>query len=385
MPDDARRQMAAIAKVTRYPAETLLCREGAHEEVFYIIGEGQVIISQQLGSSERFLRYADPGQYFGEMALIANSPRNANVRTTMDSAFLEVDKAAFIEILRQNPIIALTMFQNTVGWLRANDRAALDDLHRQNEQLEKAYEALQIQEKRRSEFLTTLAHELRTPLTSSNGFMKLIKSGTMTGPALQMGLDKVASGLERVVSLVNDLLFVQEMDLIEPTLRLVDLPEILSGLVDETESAAKENRLNVIVNVPNTLPTIEADPDGLLRALRAILDNAIKFSPNGGEIRIDVTASDDYLDIAIKDPGIGIEPEFLPKIFERFEHQEKRGDQLFGGIGLGLAIARHLIESFGGHILVESKVDQGSTFKVRLPVLVQSEASGAGKNEGESR
>jgi signal transduction histidine kinase len=385
MPEDALRQMAGIAKLMRYPANTLLCREGAHEEVFYIIGEGQVIISQQLGSSERFLRYADPGQYFGEMALIANSPRNANVRTTVDSAFLEVDKAAFIEILRQNPVIALTMFQNTVGWLRANDRASLDDLHRQNQALEEAYEALQIQEKRRSEFLTTLAHELRTPLTSSNGFMKLIKGGTMTGPALQMGLDKVANGLERVVSLVNDLLFVQEMDLIEPTLRLVDLLEILNALVDESASAASQNGLNIIINVPQTLPTIEADPDGLLRALRAILDNAIKFSPNGGEVRIDVVASDDYLDIAVKDPGIGIEPEFLPKIFERFEHQEKRGDHLFGGIGLGLAIARHVIESFGGHILVESKVDEGSTFKIRLPVLVQSEAARAGKNDSETR
>ena len=87
---------------------------------------------------------------------------------------------------------------------------------------------MQTQERRRSEFLTTLAHELRTPLTTANGFMQLIKSGNMTGPALQMGLDKVAGGLERIVSLVNDLMFVQEMDLLQPVVRPVNLAAVLA-------------------------------------------------------------------------------------------------------------------------------------------------------------
>src|SRR5438045_4802428 len=95
--------MIRLAKVHTYPPDTLLCREGAEEEVFYIIGEGQVIVTQQLGDQERFLRYSGPGQYFGEMALIANTPRNASVRTTEQSSFLEVNKATFIEMIRQNP------------------------------------------------------------------------------------------------------------------------------------------------------------------------------------------------------------------------------------------------------------------------------------------
>src|SRR5260221_8707574 len=177
MDETALVQMARIAKKEDYPADTMLCHEGALEEVFYILGEGQVIVTQQLGDEERFLRYSEPGQYFGEMALIANSPRNANVRTTVDSSVLEIDKEAFIEMMRQNPIIALTMFRTSVGWLRSNDTAAITALSRQKAELQQAYDTLRIQERQRSEFLTTMAHELRTPLTSASGYMQLIRSG----------------------------------------------------------------------------------------------------------------------------------------------------------------------------------------------------------------
>jgi signal transduction histidine kinase len=367
--------MVRLAKTRTYPPDTLLCREGAEEEVFYIIGEGQVLVTQQLGEEERFLRYSGPGQYFGEMALIANSPRNANVRTTMETSVLEIDKTTFIEMIRQNPIIALTMFRTSVGWLRSNDTAAIAALSRQKQELQHAYEILKTQERQRSEFLTTLAHELRTPITTANGYIQLMRKGAITGPGLQMGIEKVSSGLERIVSLVNDLLFVQEMDLLEPIIYPVNLTEILSAVAEEAAERAAASNLTILGNVPNELPMVEADPDGLRRALRALLDNAIKFSPGGGVIHIDVILYEDTIDIAFADPGVGIEPEFLPRIFDRFEHQEKRGDYLFGGIGLGLAIAQHLIEGFGGSITVASEVDRGSTFTVRLPIMLPIEPS----------
>jgi signal transduction histidine kinase len=383
MDEDILQAVARIARKATYPPDYVLCHEGAEEEVFYIVGEGQVKITQQLGSEERFLRSAGPGQYFGEMALMANTPRNATVRTTEQSSFLEIDKESFIEMIRLNPIVALTMFQTVIGWLRSNDRAAITALSAQKEELRRAYEKLQVQEKHRSDFLTTLAHELRTPLTTATGFMQLIKSGNMTGPALQMGLDKVGNGLERIVSLVNDLLFVQEMDLIAPTMRSIDLHAILREITQEFEERAARNHLDILVNIPSSLPEMEADPDGLTRALRAILDNAVKFSPRGGNIRIDVTPTDDYLDIAFTDPGIGIESDFLPRVFNRFEHQDRRGEFLFEGIGLGLAIAQHLIESLGGRILVESEVNQGSIFTVRLPLLTRSSVTSDAKTIAE--
>src|SRR5258708_28153097 len=201
--------------------------------------------------------------------------------------------------------------------------------------------------------------------------MQLIRSGSLNGPALQVGLEKVCSGMKQIVSLINDLLFVQEMELIKPAMRAVNVADVLVTIAHEAQERAAVNHLTILIDAPDALPTIEADPDGLLRALRALLDNAIKFSPGGGEIHVNATASDNVLEIAVADPGIGIEPDFMPRIFDRYQREEKRGNYLFGGIGLGLAIAIHLIESFGGSIDVQSAVGEGSVFTVRLPILTE--------------
>src|SRR5688572_7496941 len=126
--DAALAEVTRLARVRTYPADTILCHEGVEEDIFYILGAGQDVITQQIETEERFLRYTEPGQYFGEMGLIANTPRNASVKTVVESTVLEIDKATFIEMLRQNPVIALTMFHTTVGWLRSNDRAAITAL-----------------------------------------------------------------------------------------------------------------------------------------------------------------------------------------------------------------------------------------------------------------
>jgi signal transduction histidine kinase len=382
MEQDALAEMVRYARLNSYAPGTLLCREGAEESVFYIIGEGQVEITKSFeeGGAEHRLRTSGPGEFFGEMALIANSPRNANVRTLEQTTVLEIDKPLFIEMLRYSPAVALTMFRTAVERMRANDQRAMKELAQQKQEVERAYAELQVQENQRSDFLTTLAHELRTPLTSANGFMQFIKNGTINGAALNMAHERIGNGLEQVVSLVNDLLFVQEMDLIEPALRPVDLASIIERIVDDTEDDAFANEVEVRVEMPDDLPEIKADPDGLARALYAILDNAIKFTPNGGEIFIRVSLDGAGVNIAIQDPGIGIDAEFLPYIFERFRRIDSYKDHVFGGIGLGLAIAKHLITSFGGSISVQSEPDEGSVFTVRLPALISTKpGDGAGE------
>jgi signal transduction histidine kinase len=373
MEEEALAEMTRYARLNNYPPGTLLCKEGAEENVFYIIGDGLVEITKFFGDGEEHrLRTSGPGDFFGEMALIANSPRNANVRTLEPTTVLEIDKPLFIEMLRYSPAVALTMFRIAVDRMRANDQRAMKELAQQKQEVERAYAELQLQEKQRSEFLTTLSHELRTPLTSANGFMQFIKSGSISGPALNMAHDKISAGLEQIVSLVNDLLFVQEMDLIEPALRPVDLTATLHRIAEETEDDAFANEVEVKVEIPDELPEVKADPDGLARALYAIVDNAIKFTPNGGEVLIKVYLDQTGVNIAVQDPGIGIDPEFLPYIFDRFRRIDSYKDHVFGGIGLGLAIAKHLITSFGGSITVQSEVDQGSIFTIRLPALLGS-------------
>jgi signal transduction histidine kinase len=374
--DEALSELSRFSRIKTYPVGILLCTEGAEESVFYVLAEGSVEVTKHFDAmgKEHLLRRSGPGDFFGEMALIANTPRNANVRTLETSTVLEIDKPLFIEMLRYSPAIALTMFRTAVERLRANDQRAMKEISQQKQEVERAYAELQLQEHQRSDFLTTLSHELRTPLTSANGFMQFIKSGMVTGPALTMAHDKIGAGLEKIVTLVNDLLFVQEMDLIEPALKSVDLKEIIDTITENTEDDADDNEVEVKVEFPTQMPTVQADPDGLTRALYAILHNAIKFSPNGGEVIIRITV-DKRVNIAIIDQGIGINPEFLPHIFERFRRIDSYKDHVFGGIGLGLSIAKHLIESFGGAISVESEVDKGSTFTVHLPVLLGDDAA----------
>jgi two-component system sensor histidine kinase VicK len=362
-----------LARVRTYESGATIVKEGEEGDVFFIIGEGSVNVFQMSNEGERLLRQVATGGYFGEMALIANTPRNATVRAAERTTVIEIDKPAFMEMLRQNPPIALSMFNQVVDWMRNNDRSMIDMLNHKQRELETAYAALKRAEQQRSEFLTLLAHEMRTPLTSASGFMQLIRGGSMSGPVLQMSLEKVGVGLDRMVSLVNDLFFVQEMDLITPVLRATNVNAIVKAVVEDLEDKADDNDLKIALQIADGLPEIQADPDGLTRAFNALLDNAIKFSPEGGTVGITVEVQGSHMRIAIADPGIGIAPDMMPRIFERFSHQDKFGDYVFGGVGLGLPIAKHLIESMGGHIEVESEVGQGSRFTVSLPVLVKSE------------
>ncbi len=369
--DEAAGELAELARIRTYPPGTLLCKEGEHEETFYLIADGEVEITKRfIEDEERLLRRAGPGTFFGEIAIIQNVPRTASVRTTEETTVLEIDKDVFEQVLRRSPSMALTMVRATIEHLRANDQRAIEELRRRKQELEEAYRVLSEQERLRSEFLTTLAHELRTPLTSAKGFMNLIQLGHMEGAALKMALDKVEAGIDNVISLINDLLFVQEMDTViaEPTRRPVDVGELIFELVSGEQDRAAEQGLEIATEIEPDLPKIEADPDGLRRAFGALLDNAIKFSPDGGVLRITIHNLGDELEISFADPGVGIPAEFMDRLFKRFERLEQIGDHLFGGVGLGLPIAKHLIEKHGGTITVQSELGKGSTFTVRLPV-----------------
>jgi signal transduction histidine kinase len=364
--------LAPLASLTRqesYAAGELICREGEFADKFYIIGAGEVEFTKQFtDQEERRLRTGGPGVHFGEMALVQGAVRNANVRALTPVTLLEISKAAFEEAVQTNPAMMLDIMRTLVERMRANDAAALEEMRQQKEAVESAYEELRHQEQLRTEFLTTLAHELRTPLTSANGYMQLVQSGAMTGPALNMALQKISTNLDRIVSLVNDLLFVQEQDLIDLTLRPVSLVALLEVVVDDLREEAEDQACLITIQVPDDLPTLQADPDGLVRAFTKLLENAVKFSPEGGDITITARMYGRWVDVQFADKGLGIDELFMPRLFERFERTDRIGDHVFKGIGLGLSIAKHIIESHGGSITVESQPGKGSTFTVHLPV-----------------
>jgi signal transduction histidine kinase len=237
-------------------------------------------------------------------------------------------------------------------------------------ELAAAYQQLAEQEYARREFLTTIAHELRTPLTAASGFLQMIEMGLMQGQNLdsevqQTAMKSASRNLQQIVALVNDILFIQEMDLILPRFESTDLRQVLACVISDCRDQARENQIDLSMEIPD-LPPVFGDAKSLERAFCAILDNAVKFSHREGQVKIRAHDQGDQVWVEIRDYGVGISDAVLPRIFDRFFHTDQIEGRMFRGIGLGLSIARQVIEQHKGKIKVESEPGKGTTVRVSL-------------------
>jgi signal transduction histidine kinase len=230
-----------------------------------------------------------------------------------------------------------------------------------------AYQKLAEQELARREFLSNVAHELRTPLMAASGYLQILQRGVLTGDKLTEVVNTVSRNVGQIVSLVNDILFLQEIDLVLPEFQPVDMTRIVRLVLNRYEDRAKERNVILRMTGEGDAPQVAGDAKTLERAITALIDNAIKFSPHGGDVEIQFVAKEEAVAIAIQDHGVGILPEALPRVFDRFYHVEQSGDDLFGGLGIGLAITRQVIEQHHGTITVDSTPGVGSTFTISLP------------------
>ncbi len=358
-----------VTRIETYPPNTVICREGALENTLYVILDGWVEVSQRLeGDTPRVLHHQGPGEFFGEMALIQDRPRAATVRTLQTCILLEISKEEFNSLLERNPAVALTVMRKVTSRLRDSDQMAISDLRQKNLELAQAYQRLAQQERTRSAFLTTVAHELRTPLTTVQGFLHLMHSGAIQADkALEM-VPTLARHVDTIVNLVNNILLLQELELITSEFAPVMVGQVVSEAVREMSCRATESNLSFKVNIAPDLPLINGDAQGLGRAILALLDNAIKFSPNGGEIQVTVVRQNRALRVEIADPGVGIPEDQVELLFEPFYRVEYIDGHLFGGVGLGLPIAKNVVELHGGSIRAERRPTGGSKFTVTLPV-----------------
>lgn len=362
--------VSQIVRVGTFDPDTIVCQEGAMEYTLYVILDGWVEISKHLeGDTPRILHHQGPGEFFGEMALIHDQPRTATVRTLQKCVLLEMGKEEFNGLLDRNPTVALTVMRKVTSRLRDSDRMAIADLRQKNLELLSAYESLEEEQRLRSEFLTTVAHELRTPLTTVKGYLQLLKSGAIQADKTQGVAGTISRNVDTIVDLVNNILFLQELELITPEFEPVELDQVVSQVIDGVGRKARDCNLSLKVHIAPALPQVHGDERGLGQAVGALLDNAIKFSPEGGDIEVSVTRQNGSIHIEIADPGVGL-PEGQPDdLFERFHRTDAIGGYLFGGVGLGLPIARHVVELHGGRIWAERRPEGGSKFTVALPVL----------------
>jgi two-component system, OmpR family, phosphate regulon sensor histidine kinase PhoR len=234
-----------------------------------------------------------------------------------------------------------------------------------------ATESVRYQELRK-EFVANVSHELRTPLTLIKGFVETLRDGAMAdatrGPEFLATIEK---HVDQLTNLVSDLLELSRLESREglPRVVKVDVASMLRKVVEFMKPAAEKRRQALELSVNGRLPGVAGDPDYLERAVSNLVDNAIKYSPEGGRIRLSAKSDDAHVLIEVADSGIGIPAEDVPRIFERFYRVDKSRSREMGGTGLGLSIVKHVVQVHGGAVDVESAVGKGSTFRVRLPAI----------------
>ena len=361
------------SKLVNYPAGTILCHENAIEDTFYLILEGEVEVTKVINNSEtRLLKKLAAGDFFGEMALIHNAPRAATVKALTALIGLEINKKAFDQVLKNSSSVSLAMVREISRRLRENDELAIDDLRMRASELAEAYQKLAEQEVARRDFLTNVSHQLRTPLTTASGYLQMLQKGAIPPGKTAEAMELVTHNVQQIAGLVNDILFVQEMDLILEQFEPVNLVELARQVSSHLAGKVESRKINLRVKPDLFLPPVMGDRQSLERAFTALIDNAIKFSPEGGRVEIRLRRKGDQVGVEISDEGIGIQPEILPHIFERFYHMDKSGDQLFEGLGLGLAITKQVIEQHKGHLDVISTPGKGSTFIMWLNIRAEN-------------
>lgn len=226
-------------------------------------------------------------------------------------------------------------------------------------------------EKIRSDFVANVSHELKTPLTSISGFVETLKSGTIEDETVKMRfLDIIDIETERLTRLIDDILTLSEIENIQS--KTVNQEINTYKMIQEVEMMirpiAVNKGLTLMAEVDSNLPPLIANRDWFKQMLINLLDNAIKYTPQGGKIHLNAFQKYNNIIINVKDTGIGIPKKDIPRLFERFYRVDKARSRKVGGTGLGLAIVKHIVLSLGGKIKVNSDISKGTEFTVIIPI-----------------
>ncbi|HEY2988799.1 MAG TPA: ATP-binding protein [Candidatus Binatia bacterium] len=223
----------------------------------------------------------------------------------------------------------------------------------------------------KSEFFATMSHELRTPLTSiKEGIGLLLEGvgGTVTDKQRRL-LRILAEESDRLIRLVNSLLDLSKMEagMMTYSLEPASLASVIHRAVTEIGPLAEAKRIKIEAKVAKQMPLVKMDPDRILQALRNLVGNAVKFTPDGGRVTLSAEQKNGNVQVTVTDTGPGISPDDLPMIFDKYRQGNSKSSYMLRGTGLGLSIVRHIITSHGGHVWVESEAGQGSSFIFVLP------------------
>jgi PAS domain S-box-containing protein len=231
----------------------------------------------------------------------------------------------------------------------------------------------------KDEFLATVSHELRTPLNAMLGWARMLRADKLDAATSARALEAIERNAKSQAQLIEDLLDVSRI--ISGKLRLdvrsVELPLVIEAAIDAVRPAAeaKQIRLQTVLD-PRAAP-VAGDSDRLQQVVWNLLSNAVKFTPKGGRVQVRLERINSHVEVTVSDTGKGISADFLPYLFDRFRQEDGTPSRKYGGLGLGLAIVRHLSELHGGTVSAESAGEgQGAAFRVSLPLMIVSQPGG---------
>jgi PAS domain S-box-containing protein len=235
----------------------------------------------------------------------------------------------------------------------------------------------------KDEFLATLSHELRTPLNAILGWAQVLKMGTPSDADLQSGLDTIERNARMQTQLIEDLLDMSRITSgkVRLDVQLVEPMSFVDAAIEAVRPGAEAKGMRIERTLDPRAGPIWGDPHRLQQVVWNLLSNAIKFTPRGGRIGVVLARVDSHVELRVADNGIGIKPELMPHLFERFRQGDGSTTRLHGGLGLGLSIVKHLVELHGGTVHAESRgAGAGATFLVQLPVTALQ--SGTSRDAG---
>jgi signal transduction histidine kinase/ActR/RegA family two-component response regulator len=269
-------------------------------------------------------------------------------------------------------VTAVLLFVITRGQVRAREQAeamATDNamLYRQ---AESARAEAEVANRAKDEFLATLSHELRTPLTAILGWTRILRKEEVDEPTQVRGLEVIERNVRAQTRLIEDVLDVSRIitGKMQLNVRRVEMPGVIDAAIESVRPAAEARKIEVVPIVEGAA-TIMGDGERLQQVVWNLLSNAIKFTPNGGRIEVRLRTRGEAVDLEVADSGKGIAAEFLPYVFDRFRQADSSSTRSHGGLGIGLALVRHLVELHGGSVQARSGGEgRGSTFSISLPV-----------------
>ena len=390
LPEEDLDLLAETSTMQTYPRGTAIVREGEYGDIVYVVYKGRVDIHKRVDDeTQRLLHSGGPGEFFGEIAVLRQGTRTATVRAATDTTVIEIGEQAFFEVLGRSPTLAIRFLMHITQRLRDSDEQAIQELQASNLELSVALRRLERLDQRKSDFIQVSAHELRTPLAALLGYTQMMeKTPTVqSNPEVSVLMDGILTSTKRLHRVFNSILDASRV--MNDELRVyrspVSVPAVFHSILSEVDETLEERHLTVEMSGLQGLPFLSAAPDLLTKAFQYLLNNAIKYTPDRGQIMCECQlltssetaeemwpgssdlAGDRWAAFRVADTGVGISQEDLPHLYERF--YRVKSESSIPGTGLGLSISQQLVDLHKGHIAAASTLGKGSTFAVYLPPM----------------